>query len=153
MFHFPHTWDFFYRHGVLSFLKESFVKVHTKQKWFGKWNFYVTKHPTDLSSDFNLLIFSRAFVPMISVLQPSFSKVFWLCDGLLLIHTCSLISSLARAWGSISLYYTLLEFAVHFSIVSNMVIFIPGWKRHLEKLSSMGKMRQMIYSRLITEMS
>ena len=39
-----------------------------------------------------------------------------------------------------------------FSFISIVVIFIPSRKRHLEKLSSMGKMRQIIYLRLITQM-
>ena len=139
MSHFRHTWDFFYRLGVLSFFKECFLQVCKKQKWFGQRKFYPTKHPTDLNSDLNLLISSRAFVQLISVLQPSFSKFFLLCDGFHLLHTCNLIPSLAQAFGSISLYYSLLEFAVPSSIVSNVVIFIPGWKRHLEKSQVWGK--------------
>ena len=77
MSHFHHDWDFFYRPGVLSFLKECFLQVCKKQKLFGQWKFYPTKHPTDLNSDLNFLISSRAFVQLISVLQPSFSKIFF----------------------------------------------------------------------------
>ena len=150
MSHFPHTWDFFYRPGVLSFLKESFVKAHTKQKMIWKVKISCNKAPN--RSQFWLQ--SSYFLPRFCVTDLRFLALFFefffgLVDRFLLLHTCKLISSLARAFGSISLYYSLLEFAVPSSIVSNVVIFIPGWKRHLEKISSMGEMRQMIYLRLI----
>ena len=154
MSHFPHTWDFFYQPGVLRFLKESFVKVLTKQKMIWKVKILCNKAPN--RSQFWLQ--SSYFLPHFFTTDFRFSAFcfevfFWFCDRFHPLHTCSLISSLARAFGSISLYYSLLEFAVPSSIVSNVVIFIPGWKRHLEKISSMGKMRQMLYLRLITQMS
>ena len=40
-----------------------------------------------------------------------------------------------------------------FFFVSSVVIFIPGQKRDFEKISSMREMRQIIYLRLITQMS
>ena len=153
MSHFPHTWNFFYQPGVLRFLKESFVKVHTKQKMIWK---VISCNKAPNRSQFWLQ--SSYFLPHFFTTDFRFSAFcfevfFWFCDRFHPLHTCSLISSLARAFGSISLYYSLLEFAVPSSIVSNVVIFIPGWKRHLEKISSMGKMRQMVYLRLITQMS
>ena len=154
MSHFPHTWDFFYQPGVLRFLKESFVKVLTNQKMIWKVKILCKQSTQQISVLTSIFLFPAAlfyhWFPFFSLLFRSF---FWFCDRFHPLHTCSLISSLARAFGSISLYYSLLEFAVPSSIVSNVVIFIPGWKRHLEKISSMGKMRQMLYLRLITQMS
>ena len=134
--------------------------IHSK-KLLGKWKFYLTKHPTDLDVDFNLLTSSRAFVPLASVLQSSFFEGFF---GFVLSFFCFTlafffgagfihrvyVSILKEFWFNMT--YNLRYNQFQFFFISNMVIFIPGRKRHLEKISSMGKMRQIIYLRLIIKM-
>ena len=69
---------------------------------------------------------------------------------------CFKIDFFLGAWfrfDFILLLFTGVIFYFFFSFVSSVVIFIPARKHHFEKISSMGETRQIIYLRLITQMS
>ena len=87
------------------------------------------------------------FFPYFRAIDSRFAtswKFFWLCAEFLLLHT----------WFFDPIGHNNLRYdKFRFSFVSSVVIFIPARKRHLEKVSTMGEMRQIIYLRLITQMS